>query len=108
MNIKEAKIILYCNNLAELAFAGVLHLLNNDNDNDLNILKEEALEIVLSELEKKDKIINEMAKEITEWTGTCPYDKYDWQDVDCEKVCEDDMKQCWIEYFTNKVEREGK
>lgn len=60
MDIKEAKIILYCNNLAELSFAGVLHLLNDDNDNDLNILKEEALEIVLSELEKKEAIINEI------------------------------------------------
>ena len=45
----------------------------------------EAIEAVLSELEKKDKVINEMAKHITGYSNI---------DV--------------IEYFTNKVEREGK
>ena len=61
------------------------------------------------QLEKKDKVINEMAEKIVGFIGTCPNDnEYTLLDIDCEKVCEDNMKQCWIEYFTNKVEREGK
>lgn len=48
-------------------------------------LLEKAYETVLSELEKKDRIIKEMAKHITSYSNI---------DV--------------IEYFTNKVEREGK
>lgn len=45
----------------------------------------QAIETVLAELEKKDKVINEMAKHITSYSNI-------------------DIK----EYFTNKVEREGK
>ena len=51
----------------------------------IGISNQKAIETVLSELEKKDKVINEMAKHITGYSNI---------DV--------------IEYFTNKVEREGK
>ena len=65
MNIEEAK----------------EYLRNYKYDNEVS----EAIETVLSELEKKDKVINEMAKHITGYSNI-------------------DVK----EYFTNKVEREGK
>ena len=51
----------------------------------IGISNQKAIGTVLSELEKKDKVINEMAKHITSYSNI---------DV--------------IEYFTNKVEREGK
>ena len=60
------------------------------------------------EIIKRDKVINEMAKEIADITGSCPYDKYDYG-VDCSLRCEEGIEaECWVEYFTNKVEREGK
>ncbi|MEE0929549.1 MAG: hypothetical protein UIM53_00955 [Acutalibacteraceae bacterium] len=64
----------------------------------------EAIETVLNELDKKDKIIDMMAEYIEECTGSCPNDMYDWQEIDCDKECEISMKKCWIEYFYNKVE----
>ena len=56
------------------------------------------------ELEKKEAVINEMAKEIADITGSCPYDKYDYG-LDCSLRCEEGIEaECWIEYFTKKVE----
>lgn len=73
------------------------------HDKDL-IMAQRVIQNQQAELDKKDMIINEMAKELTEWIGTCPLDKYDWQVLDCDKVCDNQMKHCWIEYFTKKVE----
>lgn len=81
-------------------------------------IMKEAIDTVLNELKEQTEankelnkvlitfkaMINEMAKEIEERLGTCPYDEYDWQDIDCGKVCEDNMKECWKEYFYKKVE----
>lgn len=64
----------------------------------------EAIQIVLNELEKKDKVIDTMAEYIEECTGSCPNDMYDWQEIDCDKECEISMKKCWIEYFYKEVE----
>lgn len=64
----------------------------------------EAIQVVLNELDKKDKIIDMMAEYIEECTGSCPNDMYDWQEIDCDKECEISMKKCWIEYFYNKKE----
>lgn len=74
---------------------------------------QEALETVLSELEKKEAIINEMSNfinlmgnELVAETGDnnlefCKRQKcIDNEELDCE--------ECIKEYFTNKVEREGK
>lgn len=55
-----------------------------------------AIEVVLSELEKKDKIIELMAKYIKE-----PYQLYIFKGR-MTKL------KAIIEYFTNKVEKEGK
>jgi hypothetical protein len=55
-------------------------------------------------LDKKDKVIDMMAEYIEGYTGSCPNDMYDWQDIDCEKECEISMKKCWIEYFYKLVE----
>lgn len=92
MNEKEARKILCCNNIAELAFIGLLDLLNDDNDNDLNILKQEAIKVVLLELEKKDLIINEMAEEIAS------YNHY-------EALGKLEDKEDVIEHFNQKTEK---
>ena len=57
---------------------------------------DEAIQIILSELDKKDKIINLMAERLaedTEWFYS-EFDNY--------------TKQDFIEYFTNKVEEDIK
>ena len=62
-----------------------------------------AIDTVLNELEKKDKIINEMAEYL---------DKEDITETFCEGKldveCVSECRSCIIEYFTNKVEKEGK
>ena len=57
-----------------------------------------ALKTVLSELEKKDKVINEMAEQLV---GLPIYDE---KEVMVFFMNNEEVK----EYFTNKVEREGK
>ena len=70
---------------------------------------QEAIETVLSELEKKDKIIDKILLEMAD--NHCSI-----RDIVAEEICDD---RCvgnneWTcfkhikEYFTNKVEREGK
>lgn len=94
MNIEEAKE--RCKELTKEAQASWIGLSNI-----------KAISTVLSELEKKDKVINEMAKHIQE------NEFYD--DIICmEKNCKNEEchgecgEDCIKEYFTNKVEREGK
>ena len=61
------------------------------------------IETVLNLLEKKDKIINLMAEEISEnITNTCPFADYNY-DLDCENKCNDNYKECWKQYFENKA-----
>lgn len=68
-----------------------------------------AIDVVLSELEKKDKVINEMAKRLSYVEDlkldVCMYCK---EDCRIPRNEGDWIKtDCIIEYF-NKVEREGK
>lgn len=102
MNIEET--ITHLKNGKKMTICTLIRTFKKEGIENFVVTRKKYIETVLSELEKKEAIINEMAKEITEFLGTCPYDKYDWQDIDCEKVCEDDMKQCWVEYFEKKVE----
>lgn len=60
----------------------------------------------LEDLVKKDKVIDLMASELAEITGSCPLDRYDWDDKGCKK-CHDTYKECFIEYFYKKVEEEN-
>ena len=66
----------------------------------LTNIEQQAIETVLSELEKKDKMIDEMAK----------YVEFEKMDFNCSPMCihEGCIEECIKEYFTNKVEREGK
>lgn len=57
-----------------------------------------AIEVVLSELEKKDKIINDMAIDL-EYINKEILDEYD-------KLPYAESKQKVIDYFTNKVEED--
>ena len=68
----------------------------------LTNIEQQAIETVLSELEKKEAIINEMAKHI-HLSGD-----YECLNKECEDDGNIDCEECIKEYFTNKVEREGK
>ena len=64
-----------------------------------------AIEVVLNALKEKDKIIDLMAEEISESIiNTCPLEDYNY-DLDCENKCNDDYKECWKQYFANKVKK---
>lgn len=87
MNIEEAK-----------------DILKEYRDDELfGVAGREALGVVLSELEKKDKVINEMATYIIRNVSREKTEKLTWL-KDKEVIWSYDIK----EYFTNKVEREGK
>lgn len=73
----------------------------NDLKTALNLIEKQKKEI-----EKKDRQIDLMAEWIEEYTGDCPCDMYDWQDIDCEKTCENSTKKCWEQYFKNKTEED--
>lgn len=70
-----------------------------EEDTKLNI---KAIETVLSELEKKEAIINEMAKHI-HLSGD-----YECLNKECEDDRNIDCEECIKEYFTKKAEKEGK
>jgi len=61
----------------------------------------------IEEIEKKDRIIDEIAKELESISGTCPLDMYldtYWEKYnDCSK-CKNTYAKCFKEYFTKKVE----
>lgn len=66
----------------------------------------EAIETVLSELEKKDKIIDEMVDTIWNY-DICDYEITDDTYRKCEYIGDDEerpCKQCIKEYFTKKCE----
>lgn len=76
-------------------------------------IEQQAIETILSELEKKDKVINEMAIYIDQLTNELVSETGDNNLKCCEsKECLDngdlECKDCIIKYYTNKVEREGK
>ena len=61
----------------------------------------EPIDAVLSELEKKEAIINEMAKHI-HLSGD-----YECLNKECEDDGNIDCEECIKEYFTKKSEKEG-
>lgn len=81
-------------------------LVNDKKVHFVDDLLERAWGVVLSELEKKDKVINEMAEMLSKRYCFAPIPEK------CnQSACDFDKSKCIpciIEYFTNKVEREGK
>lgn len=79
-----------------------------EQQKDINIYKktiEDTLKII-EDNEMKDKIIDEMAEEISKSiVNTCPFADYN-VDLDCENKCKDDYKACWKQYFEYKVEED--
>ena len=70
------------------------------------------LKAVLNELEKKDKVINEMSNFINTMSNELVAETGDNNLEFCKtKICIDngeiDCKDCIIEYFTNKAENVG-
>lgn len=129
-NIKEAKLILLCNNIVELII--VIHEgrkqglyknkfwdLDNDEELDLDKLKEIAIELVLKELDKqdnrikelesdkeiKDKTIREMTEFIsnTDITHNICAEEGCYDDDDMLKGCQSCIKQ----YFENLAKESG-
>lgn len=68
MTIKEARILLCCENVVDVMYAISLgklseeEICDEDDGFDLNNLQEEATQIVLKELDKKDKVIEQKNK----------------------------------------------
>ena len=89
MDIKQ------CKEIYEMLKKGKQFIANIDKDFFLSFA-----ETVLAELEKKDKVINEMAKEIFECN--------EYIDNEFGRELNFKTKEQVIEYFTNKVERGGK
>ena len=77
---------------------------NNSPDRIYTINKSdiEQFDILLNLIEKQDKTINIMSKEIIEHLGNCPYDAYEYQLGTC-KDCQNTYAECWEEYFINKM-----
>lgn len=108
MNIeKEKEIIQEWNKCEELVIRE-----NSDYDKTIYIQRKEAMETLLSELEKKDKIIDEMARIMQQILVSTEFIKKQWWKRICkcrkdsdlvkcsDKICEDCVKQ----YFIKKVE----
>lgn len=90
MNIEEVKIKLQNIN------AGILYFAKDEEYEEYA----EAINVILSELQKQEKIINLMAKELYV-EGYC-------KNINCKKCNSNKFWDCIKEHFTNKVEREGK
>ncbi len=58
------------------------------------------------QLEKKDKIINEMAEYLSVIRDCPNADK--GANIDCENSCKDNFKECWKQYFKRKIIPEEK
>ena len=80
----------------DLTIEEAKHILVNDHKQRyVDELLEESWKIVLSELEKKEAIMNEMAEWINRIDST----------IFCNKSeCNDNCKECVIKEFTKKVE----
>lgn len=131
-NIKEAKLILLCNNIVELIV--VIHEgrkqglyknkfwdLDNDEELDLDKLKKIAIELVLKELEKKDNRIKELEsdKEIKNKIIDRMAEYINKLDID-EDICTKNIinpelcneqysncKECIKQYFENLAKESG-
>ena len=90
-----------CNNYYSIWDLKCIEILLSDYK---RVLKENAE--LKNRLKEKDKIIDLMAEEISKnITNTCPFADYNY-DLDCENKCNDNYKECWKQYFENKV-KEG-
>ena len=94
-----------CKKTYEMLKKGKQFIANIDKDFFLSFA-----ETVLSELEKKEAIINEMAEYIDKITFVDEKEDYgcDFQLLTNVMCNHNNCKECIKEYFTNKVEREGK
>ena len=64
------------------------------------------VDILIKLINKLQKVIDLMAEELTEITGSCPLDRCDWENKKCDN-CNNTYKKCFIEYFYKKVEEEN-
>ena len=108
MTEEEKKAISMCNLLLNGDIT--LHIIDDDGGTAyagiVNKEYNEDLRIVLNLIQKQSKVIDEMAKEIEDFTGSCPKDTYDFSEIDCENICGIELKECWKQYFYRKVENE--
>ncbi len=84
----------------------ILNLIKSQQK-EIEILKSKRVNMFeqLDCIDKKNKIINEMARFIEKRLDECPYDF--WIEAEKElncKNCEEDYAKCWKQYFEKKVE----
>jgi len=109
-DVKEAKLILLCNNVIELIvvitegrkqglFKNKFWDLENDEELDLTKLKNVAIKPVLKELYKQENMIEMMAEYIAKIdndTEICQY----------ENECDENCNRCVKQYFEKKAEED--
>lgn len=67
--------------------------------------QKELLKYKTDKIQKQSKVIDETTKEIENMTGSCPLDRFDFNDIDCENKCNTGIEaECWKQYFYRKVE----
>lgn len=81
-------------------------LISDDiGENDIKVVLN-LISKLQKENEKQSKVIDETTKEIENMTGSCPLDRFDFNDIDCENKCNTGIEaECWKQYFYRKVER---
>ena len=75
-------------------------LCNKQSNNLLN-KKDEIIQKLKRQLEEKDKLINEILS-YGWFDGDCPA-SITGEDLNYCENCMDNYKQCWLDYFKNKV-----
>jgi hypothetical protein len=86
-----------------------LKIKNNKNRIEANIMIELAIETVLNLVRKQSKIIDLMAKYITDnGTDICPYEYTGRVYLDCANKCRNNIKECWKIYFMKEGEQNGR
>lgn len=69
--------------------------------------KAQAIENLINKYKEQEKMIELMAKDITERTESCPYDLYDYKIENCDEVCDSiKVAKCFIEYYKKKAKGE--
>lgn len=71
----------------------------------------QAIENLINKYKEQEKIIELMAKDIVELTGSCPYDWQNYEREVCENICSyvnqnHEEYKCFIEYYEKKAKGE--
>ena len=80
-------------------------LIGLEEYNKLSYIENKAIQTALNLINKQEKAIDRMSKYIEEITGSCPLDREDFNNIDCDNKCYHGKEQeCWKEYFMEDKE----